>query len=148
MAGANGDCPAWPTLQVASNPLRSIRPTASTIRWTISSSGNQSIISTGSRKRWRRSGSRKKWAIDTPPRQRTWTESCCRGDVNREKGRLGPSPQRQAAILQQPLKVGLFGLPDEEGGGSPALPVTSAGASLAGRGTVLRRLAPGRFIHP
>src|SRR5512143_3746768 len=104
MAGANGDCPAWPTLQVASNPLRSIRPTASTIRWTISSSGNQSIISTGSRKRWRRSGSRKKWAIDTPPRQRTWTESCCRGDVNREKGRLGPSPQRQAAILQQPLK--------------------------------------------
>src|SRR3954453_20949139 len=64
MAGANGGWPAPPTLQVASNLLRSISPTASTIRWMMSSSGSHSIMSTGSRKRCRRSGVRKKWAID------------------------------------------------------------------------------------
>src|SRR3954462_10349931 len=64
MAGANGGWPAPPTLQVASNLLRSISPTASTIRWMMSSSSSHSIMSTGSRKRCRRSGVRKKWAID------------------------------------------------------------------------------------
>src|SRR4051812_41509929 len=64
MAGANGGWPAPPTLQLASNLLRSISPTASTIRWMMSSSGSHSIMSTGSRKRCRRSGVRKKWAID------------------------------------------------------------------------------------
>src|SRR5438309_7309517 len=64
MAGANGGWPAPPTLQLASNLLRSISPTASTIRWMMSSSGSHSIMSTGSRKRCRRSGARKKWAID------------------------------------------------------------------------------------
>src|SRR3954464_10394355 len=64
MAGANGGWPAPPTLQLASNLLRSISPTASTIRWMMSSSGSHSIMSTGSRKRCRRSGVRKKWAIN------------------------------------------------------------------------------------
>src|SRR4051812_44672814 len=47
MAGANGGWPAPPTLQVASNLLRSISSTASTIRWTMSSSGSHSIMSSG-----------------------------------------------------------------------------------------------------
>src|SRR3954470_16879148 len=64
MAGANGGWPAPPTLQGASNLLRSISPTASPIRWMMSSSSSHSIMSTGSRKRCRRSGVRKKWAID------------------------------------------------------------------------------------
>src|SRR3954454_25201765 len=64
MAGANGGWAPPATLQVASNLLRSISPTASTIRWMMSSSSSHSIMSTGRRKRCRRSGGRKKWAID------------------------------------------------------------------------------------
>src|SRR3954464_12475071 len=91
MAGANGGWPAPPTLQVASNLLRSISPTASTIRWMMSSCGSHSIMSTGSRKRCRRSGGRKKGAINPhlgsmapresrpPPQRHT---SSCQGGTN------------------------------------------------------------------
>src|SRR3954453_21570646 len=86
MAGANGGWPAPPTLQVASNLLRSISPTASTIRWMMSSSGSHSIMSTGSRKRCRRSGGRKKWAMDPH----------LGGMAPRESG---PPPQRHYLLI-------------------------------------------------
>src|SRR3954449_5142628 len=86
MAGANGGWPAPPTLQVASNLLRSISPTASTIRWMMSSSSSHSIMSTGSRKRCRRSGVRKKWAIDPHLGSMAPRESC-------------PPPQRHYLLM-------------------------------------------------
>src|SRR5215212_1213117 len=93
MAGANGGWPAPPTLQVASNLLRSISSTASTIRWTMSSSGSHSIMSTGSRKRRRRSGLRKKWAIDPHLGRMVPTES-------------RPSPQRYHLLMPKAHPLG------------------------------------------
>jgi hypothetical protein len=69
----------------------------------MSSSGSQSIMSTGSRKRWRRSGWRKKWAMLIPIGGVAPTESRRCPPVNPITRRGQHLPQRYDVIVQQAL---------------------------------------------
>jgi hypothetical protein len=70
----------------------------------MSSSGSQSLMSTGSRKRWRRSGWRKKWAMLIPIGGVAPTESRRCPPVNPITRRGQHLPQRYDVIVQQALK--------------------------------------------